>query len=773
MCRTKRLLAILMCLTLLLGLFGCGNTTPVKTVPTEPPATEPPTEPPVSDQYTQAAQTLRDAKNLSIDLTTAKTITTGIDSFELESEQELILTGIGTDTFVASMTEELKLDDLRDEFTEYYEDGTLFVNVYNNGRFKGEMTEEDFLARFAPAALLDETLYASISANETESGVTLTFSDPAGPESWALPEGAEFLSASGTAKISSTGTLTRTTYTIEYIQGSTTVSMEVASKAEIYEDDALEAPPEPGIYKTIDSIEAPRLYDMAVLYMFSAGTAASALNQTIVSQAADYILTEQAVMNYTGGGEDLLSELQYTVISMNSSLDSETFSQTEHYKDGVYTYTADGSDPEEDPEITQEDMYAYLQGYYSSNIPALEYFSSVKAEDVGGLVYLEMEMDEDWGQATADDLSYYLFQDADYLNNYATAYLTTTGTYYMVLDSATGFPLSAGTTYSGVHTIDGSDYILSSEIIQSYRLSEPGTYETLAGETAPEEQATPLLYHVTGADGQEMYLMGTIHVGDSRTAFLPDALYSALAASDSLAVEADVMAMAEEMISDPELAVQLATTYVNADGSATKDLLDADVYDKAVKLLKAGGNYNSSIEYMKPYVWCSSIENFYLTLGQLSSERGMEMRLLELAQEQGKDVLEVESVLSQVEMVMNFSPALQILLLEEAVKTTAAEYCDDVQELYELWCAGDEAVLRDALKEESAELTDEERALYREYLDAVIIQRNEGMLDVAISYLEGGDTVFYAVGLAHLLQENGLVDTLRDAGYTVKQIIYN
>ena len=45
------------------------------------------------------------------------------------------------------------------------------------------------------------------------------------------------------------------------------------------------------------------------------------------------------------------------------------------------------------------------------------------------------------------------------------------------------------------------------------------------------------------------------------------------------------------------------------------------------------------------------------------------------------------------------------------------------------------------------------------------------MLEVAISYLESGETVFYAVGLAHLLNNhNGLVDTLREAGYTVELV---
>jgi uncharacterized protein YbaP (TraB family) len=60
-----------------------------------------------------------------------------------------------------------------------------------------------------------------------------------------------------------------------------------------------------------------------------------------------------------------------------------------------------------------------------------------------------------------------------------------------------------------------------------------------------------------------------------------------------------------------------------------------------------------------------------------------------------------------------------------------------------------------------------------EYNKAMMTDRNDGMLDVAKKYLESGDVVFYAVGLAHLLDtNNGLVFTLRDAGYTVTLVEY-
>ncbi len=769
--KIRRLLSLLLCIALLIGLFGCG--TPATVDPaTTPPTTQTPTEPPVSDQYTQAAQPLRNAQDVAIDLTTKKTISSGAETFELVSEQKLILTGIGTESFAASMNEDLEAGGLGSEFAEYYEDGVLYVDVSNTGRFQGDMTAAEFLTRFAPAVLLDESLYANISADETNAGVMLTFCEPAGPESWALPEGAEFVSANGTAKITNNGTLARTTYTIEYVQGVRTVSMEVTAKAEIYDDAALTPPEKPAAYKKIDSINVPRLYDTAVLYIYGAQTASATINQTIASQAAGYVFTEQAELHYTGTGQEHISDIQYTATSMDSAMATSTFTQTEHFQDGVYTYAEGDSNPEPDTEVTPEDMFYYLQGYYDSNMPALDYIVSAKAEDIGGLTYLEMELDEQWGQAMADFTADSIFQDEDYLNNYASAYQTTTGTYFMVLDSADGFPVSAGTTYSGIHTIEGDDYILSLEIAQFFRLVNPDTHEALTGETAPENQATPLFYRVTGDAGQEMYLMGTIHVGDSRTAFLPDEVYDALDKSDALAVEADVIALEQEIETDPEVASQLATAYINPDGTTTKEQLDADVYNRAVKLLKASGSYNSNMEYMKPYLWCTPIEDFYLSLGQLRSEKGMDMRLLELAKEQDKEIREVESPLAQIEMTLNFSPALQVLLLEETIGYTAAEYCEEVQSLYELWCSGDEVVLREALKEVPPDMSEEEHALYLEYLESMIVRRNEGMLDVAVSYLESDDTVFFAVGLAHLLQENGLVDTLREAGYTVEQIIY-
>ena len=126
-----------------------------------------------------------------------------------------------------------------------------------------------------------------------------------------------------------------------------------------------------------------------------------------------------------------------------------------------------------------------------------------------------------------------------------------------------------------------------------------------------------------------------------------------------------------------------------------------------------------------------------------------------------------------MQMLAGFSDQLQELLLKTTLDNNALESQAETSKLYELWCSGDEAALTQMIAEDVPELTQEEKLLYEELVKAMYTDRNAAMLDVAKGYLSGGDTVFYAVGLAHLLAEDGLVNTLRDAGYTVEPVSYD
>ena len=88
-------------------------------------------------------------------------------------------------------------------------------------------------------------------------------------------------------------------------------------------------------------------------------------------------------------------------------------------------------------------------------------------------------------------------------------------------------------------------------------------------------------------------------------------------------------------------------------------------------------------------------------------------------------------------------------------------------------CAmGDIAAMMDLSRWHLSHARPSTQALLAEYEQALETGRNVDMLAVAEEYLNSGKTVFYAVGLAHLLADDGLVNTLRNVGYTVELVTY-
>jgi uncharacterized protein YbaP (TraB family) len=374
------------------------------------------------------------------------------------------------------------------------------------------------------------------------------------------------------------------------------------------------------------------------------------------------------------------------------------------------------------------------------------------------------------------------------------------------VDKYTLLPTSCGYLYEGCHTIEGYDCLLIEQLDQSFDLasltSHDSIYEEPAPDIQPEETPTPLFYHVTGPNGQEMWLFGTIHVGDDRTAYLPQEIYDALTSSVALAVECDTEGFNDAVEEDEDLRDQVSALYFYDDGTIADHIDTDDLHEDAVKVMKATGSYFYNSEYLKASMWSSSIDNYYLAQAhQLVSEKGLESRLEKIAEENDIPLWEVESSLFQLQMLTGYSDYLQEFQLYSSVYSHGKEAWESVAELYDLWCAGDEAALMEEMKreawafteedlEETEDMTEEDledlkyirdnmesinaelEKIYHEYVKAMESDRNAGMLEVAKGYLESGKTVFFAVGLAHLIAEDGLVFTLRDAGYTVELVQY-
>ena len=789
----RKLIALLLACTMVLGLAACSTTpaptsppttaaTQATTAPTTQPTTAPteptPTKLSAGDRYAQAVDQLNAATDFTMNIRTQRTVTINGESYVEEAEQTVTYTGYGTEDFAARMQETADIDGYITAYDETFLDGTMYTLIDDSYRFRGAMTAEEYTARFAPVQMLDAALYDEITAD----GDTLYFSVPTAGESWIVPEYAQLTDARGTAALDAEGALAGYTYAVTYTIGGAEIQYEIqmtfdASAAiELVPIDDEEA------YFELEYVDAPRLMEQAAGYLYqtySGHSASTSMAESILSYAAGCIRNQVTTINTWGDDSDYMADIDISVYMMAAGQEF-SFDQVEHFQNGVYTLSQDGSDPEAHASVTASMVQSYCVSVYTSSVPQMYLLTNATATDLGSIYYLELEFNDEMAKTLSKSISNILFQDEDFLDDLASEFSVTTMTGYLAIDKLTGLPTALGYYFEGVHTIDGDDYMLSLQSDQSFDLASTSAYEDITEElppvAEPEEKATPLFYHVTGENGQEMWLLGTIHIGDARTSYLPQEIYDAFDAADALAVEFNSEAFSEALDNDEELSDQVSDCYFYGDGTQVVDHIeDSELYEYAEKLVKATGNYHMNAPYLKAYFWSQSIENFYLRQSyDLSSTQGVDNQLIHRAMAAGKTIMDVESGLFQIQMLSGFSEALQEELLAGSVSSDPLEYANSTRELFEMWCAGDEAALIEYLTDDgdTSELTEEELALLEEYNNAMGTDRNDDMLDVAIGYLESGEVVFYAVGLAHLLAEDGLVNTLRDAGYTVELVPY-
>jgi uncharacterized protein YbaP (TraB family) len=291
--------------------------------------------------------------------------------------------------------------------------------------------------------------------------------------------------------------------------------------------------------------------------------------------------------------------------------------------------------------------------------------------------------------------------------------------------------------------------------------------------SAPEPgDVHPMLFRVTGENGQEMYLFGTIHVGDER-------IYTALAqvtpfleGCDALAVEFDVVAYETDLAAQ----MQAINQFVLTDGTTVEDHMPAELYEKASALLGEAGLFPNLMKHYNLSMWSQLVEQAALmTKSSLDMEIGMDRELIHFCYDEKIEVRDVESPELQYALLASFSDELNLLMIENTLDNLE-DYGAQTDRLYSVWLEGNYdnvvAFLNGETEDEEAELTEAQKVLVEDYNDKMLTQRNLGMRDKALEWLTAGDKVFFAVGAAHLVDEGGLVELLRAAGYTVEQVEY-
>ena len=132
-----------------------------------------------------------------------------------------------------------------------------------------------------------------------------------------------------------------------------------------------------------------------------------------------------------------------------------------------------------------------------------------------------------------------------------------------------------------------------------------------------------------------------------------------------------------------------------------------------------------------------------------------EMEFIEMAKKSGKSVAGLETVEDQIALFENGISTKDILEMMEAADN---EVTKNMVEIYK----------KQNLQELFA-LTTDEKMMTAEARKLMLDNRNIKWLDIMPAMMKK-ESVFFAVGAAHLPGQNGVIELLRKAGYTVKAV---
>ncbi len=255
-----------------------------------------------------------------------------------------------------------------------------------------------------------------------------------------------------------------------------------------------------------------------------------------------------------------------------------------------------------------------------------------------------------------------------------------------------------------------------------------------------------LLWKITGKGLKKpSYLYGTIHIQDKRVFAFDDTVLNTLKSCDAYAMELN-----PEKIDGKEL-----KQFMLMKKHTLKDLLTPEEYKELDNFMqeKLG---QSALLYNKTKPFFIQSQLMQLSMPK-DEEEALDMFFFKQAKAAGMDVYGIEKLKEQLAAVNKISLKDQAKMLMETVRDTTNQNFEDLVKAYR----------NEDLKKLSELLKD--TTLPGNFEEAFLIKRNKVMAK-RISKLIKKQSVFNAIGAAHLPGEHGVIELLRKKGYTVEPV---
>ena len=279
-------------------------------------------------------------------------------------------------------------------------------------------------------------------------------------------------------------------------------------------------------------------------------------------------------------------------------------------------------------------------------------------------------------------------------------------------------------------------------------------------------------YRVSGGRN-ELFLLGSIHIGSESMYPVCDEIADALSASDVLVLECDT--------ENPSVVAQINAMMRYSDDDQLSDHLSAETYELLRQVCDQTGYSLAMMDRLRPWAVVSvfSLKSTAAEMGVADVSHavalGVETQICALAGDKRRAYL--ETAVDQLAVLDGFSPELQEYLLQTVLRTILEpeRYTQpgdaDIAKWADWWQTGDADAF--AASYLSGLEVDPEPELAREYHAGLVSKRNQTMAQGLQRLMESDEPhrYFAVVGLLHLaLPNDSILSNLREMGYTVQKV---
>lgn len=272
----------------------------------------------------------------------------------------------------------------------------------------------------------------------------------------------------------------------------------------------------------------------------------------------------------------------------------------------------------------------------------------------------------------------------------------------------------------------------------------------------------PLLWKASDGDNA-VYLLGSFHLLKPSDYPLSKDVDLALADAESVLFE-----ISPAELQSPELAAGMMQAALRTDGTTLDEQVGPEL---AARLrtwsadLPAGVPINGEmLQRFDPWFAALTVSLMQMSAMGLDPALGLDKHFMARAAEAGKPVAGLETAAQQIALFDGMAPEEQVQMLSDALQD-AAEGTEQLETLHADWRAGRVDALWNGM---AADMRREYPQLYKR----INVDRNDAWLAELVARLEApnGDDTLVVVGALHLLGKDGVVEKLRERGYTVERI---